>query len=142
VAERVEWWKRRCADGFPVMVATEPENERQILGFASFGEFRAWPGYRFTVEGTVHIRSDVRGRGVGGALLGEIVSHARAMGKHVMVAGVDAENTASLRFLERAGFERVAHFREVGFKFERFLDLVFLQYWLTPSARTMPEAES
>ncbi len=102
-----------------------------VAGFASFGDFRAWPGYRFTVEGTIHIQSDLRGQGVGTALLQELVKRAREMGKHTMIAGVDAENTASLRFLERFGFQQVAHFREVGFKFDRFLDLIFLQYWLS-----------
>jgi L-amino acid N-acyltransferase len=125
--DRVAWWKSRCAQGFPVLVAIENSS---VVGFASFGEFRAWPGYRFTVEGTVHIHHSVRGRGVGTALLEELVRLARAMGKHTMIAGVDAENEASLRFLQRFGFERVAHFREVGYKFNRFLDLVFLQYWL------------
>ena len=127
--ERVAWWKGRCEQGFPVLVAKEGGS---VAGFGSFGEFRAWPGYRFTVEGTVHIRSSARGRGVGTALLEELVRLARVMGKHTMIAGVDAENEASLRFLRRFGFEQVAHFREVGYKFDRFLDLIFLQYWLTP----------
>jgi L-amino acid N-acyltransferase YncA len=130
--ERIAWWKGRCAQGFPVLVA---EENGSVAGFASFGEFRAWPGYRFTVEGTVHIHSAARGRGVGTALLEELVRLAREMGKHTLIAGVDADNEASLRFLQRFGFERVAHFREVGYKFDRFLDLIFLQYWLTPSVK-------
>jgi L-amino acid N-acyltransferase len=69
---------------------------------------------------------------IGTELLTELIMRARAQGKHVMIAGVDSENTASLRFLERFGFERTAHLREVGYKFDRFLDLVFLQYWVTP----------
>ena len=133
--DRVAWWKGRCAQGFPVVVAEATGIGTPIAGFASFGEFRAWPGYRFTVEGTVHIHASARGQGVGTALLQGIVWRAREMGKHTMIAGVDAENAASLRFLGRFGFERVAHFREVGYKFDRFLDLVFLQYWLTPPAR-------
>jgi L-amino acid N-acyltransferase len=133
--DRVAWWKGRCAQGFPVVVATDAAAGVEIAGFASFGEFRAWPGYRFTVEGTVHIHASARGQGVGTALLEEIIKRAREMGKHSMIAGVDADNLASLRFLGGFGFERVAHFREVGYKFGRFLDLVFLQYWLTPPAR-------
>jgi L-amino acid N-acyltransferase YncA len=127
--ERVAWWRVRREQGFPVLVAREGGS---VAGFGSFGEFRAWPGYRFSVEGTVHIRSTARGRGVGTALLEELVRQAREMGKHTMIAGVDAENEASLRFLRRFGFEQVAHFREVGYKFDRFLDLIFLQYWLMP----------
>jgi L-amino acid N-acyltransferase YncA len=68
-------------------------------------------------------------------LLKTIIEHARELGKHTMIAGVDSENSASLRFLERFGFERAGRLREVGFKFDRFLDLVFLQYWITPSLR-------
>jgi len=110
--------------GYPVLVA---EDASGVTGFASFGDFRPRPGYRFSVEHSVYVRDDRRGHGVGGALMAALLARATAMGKHVMIAGVDAENTASLRFHERLGFERVAHFREVGFKFGRWLDLVFLQ---------------
>ncbi len=129
VEERISWWRSRTAQGFPVLVAADGA---RIAGFASFADFRAWPGYRFTVEGTVHIHSDSRGKGVGTGLLKSILERALALGKHVMIAGVDSENKASLHFLERFGFERAGHLREVGYKFDRFLDLVFLQYWITP----------
>jgi phosphinothricin acetyltransferase len=132
IEERLTGWRGRLDQGYPLLVAT---NEKQVEGFATFGDFRSWPGYRFTVEGTVHIHADARSRGVGTALLKEIVARARALGKHTMIAGVDSENAASLRFLERFGFERVAHLREVGFKFDRYLDLVLLQYWLSPPIR-------
>lgn len=125
--DRVGWWRARVAQGYPVLVAEDGEN---VLGFATFGDFRPWPGYRFTVEGTIHIAAGARRSGVGAALLDVLVERARTMGKHVMVAGVDASNVASLQFLERSGFERVGHLREVGYKFEQFLDLIFLQYTL------------
>ncbi|MGH9342754.1 MAG: GNAT family N-acetyltransferase [Terriglobia bacterium] len=131
-AERMDWWRARKEQGFPVLVATEGST---VLGFASFGDFRPWPGYRFTVEGTIHIHASARGQGVGTELLKELVSRAQAMGKHIMIGGVDAENATSLQFLEKFGFDRVAHLREVGYKFDRFLDLIFLQYWLTPRRR-------
>jgi len=130
--ERRAWWEGRVAQGYPVLVAAE---ESGVVGFASFGDFRAWPCYRFTVEHTVHVRADRRGHGVGGALMQVLLPIAAGLGKHVMIAGVDAENLPSLRFHERLGFTRVAHFREVGFKFERWLDLIFLQRWLTERAR-------
>jgi len=131
IEDRLAWWSARREKGYPVLVA---ETDEVVMGFASFGDFRAWPGYRFTVEGTIHIRAESRGQGVGSALLEELIRLAREMGKHTMIAGVDAENTASLRFLTRFGFEQVAHFREVGFKFDRFLDLIFLQYWLSTAS--------
>ena len=121
---RMAWWRGRVEAGFPVLVA---EDHSGIVGFGSFGDFRAPYAYRFTVEHSVHVRADSRGRGVGGTLVKELIQRATALGKHVMIAGVDAENSASLRFHERLGFERVAHFRQVGFKFNRWLDLVFLQ---------------
>jgi L-amino acid N-acyltransferase len=129
VEDRIAWWKVRAAQGYPVLVA---KDENGIAGFATFGDFRPWPGYRFTVEGTIHIDSLARRKGVGAALLEVLIVRAREAGKHVMVAGVDSENFASLRFLERSGFERVGHLREVGNKFGGFLDLVFLQYMLEP----------
>ena len=127
LADREAWWRGRVNQGYPVLVAADDDG---VLGFASFGDFRAWPGYRYTVEHTVHVRHDLRGRGVGTALMGPLIASAAALGKHVMIAGVDAGNAASLRFHERLGFVRVAQFREVGFKFGRWLDLVFLQRFL------------
>ena len=122
--DRLQWLTARQAAHQPVLVAVDGSD---VLGFASFGDFRPWPGYRYTVEHTVHIRAGQRGRGLGTMLMEPLFDRARSLGKHVMVAGVDAENVGSLRFHERLGFIRVAHFREVGFKFGRWLDLVFLQ---------------
>jgi phosphinothricin acetyltransferase len=136
--ERADWWVRRVEQGFPVIVAVE---ETSVLGYGSFGEFRPWPGYRFTVEGTVHIREDVRGHGIGKLLLTELLTRAQAMGKHVVVAGVDSENEASLRFLEREGFVHAGQLREVGYKFGRYLHLNFLQYWLTDPGSPPPAGD-
>jgi L-amino acid N-acyltransferase YncA len=92
-------------------------------------------GNRYTVEHTVHVRHDVRGQGVGSTLVEALFPRAIALGKHVMIGGIDAANEASIRFHERLGFERVAYFREVGHKFGRWLDLVFMQRFLdTPGA--------
>ena len=150
--DRTTWWRARLAQGYPVLVAvavatessesksslsetriSETTSSETVLGFASFGDFRPWPGYRFTVEGTIHIHAEARSQGVGTALLRQLVLRAQALGKHIMIAGVDADNPASIRFLTRFGFQPAGHLREVGFKFNRFLDLVFLQYWLSPA---------
>src|SRR5215216_4974858 len=122
--DRLQWFDARQAQGYPVLVATDGAG---ILGFASYGDFRTWPGYRFSVEHTVHIRADQRGRGVGTLLMRALIQRAIDQGKHVMIGGVDAGNEASLRFHQRLGFERVAHLRQVGIKFGRWLDLVFVQ---------------
>jgi phosphinothricin acetyltransferase len=131
--ERVAWWRARQASGYPVLVAVEDDGAADastVLGFASFGEFRAWPCYRHTVEHSVHVRADRRRRGVGRALVTALFPLAAQLDKHVMIAGVDADNPVSIALHESLGFERVARFREVGRKFGRWLDLVFLQRYL------------
>ncbi len=122
--ERHEWWRARVALGYPVLVARDATG---VLGVTTFGDFRAWPGYRFTVEHSVHVRAECRGRGMGTQLLQALLPRAAACNKHMMIAGVDAANAASIRFHERLGFTQAGHLREVGYKFDRWLDLVFLQ---------------
>ena len=122
--DRLEWFNARRAQSYPILVAADDSG---LLGFASYGDFRAWPGYRFSVEHTVHIRADQRGRGVGSALMRVLIQRAVEQGKHVMIGGVDADNDASLRFHERLGFVPAARLHQVGFKFNRWLDLVFVE---------------
>jgi len=127
VADRQAWWAARTGQGYPVLVADAGEG---AIGFATFGDFRAWPGYRFTVEHSVHVAAGRRGGGVGRTLVEALFPIAAALGKHVMIAGVDGDNAASIRFHERLGFEQAGRLRQVGFKFGRYLDLVFLQRFL------------
>ena len=122
--DRRSWWRTRVAQGYPVLVARDTAG---VCGFATFGDFRAWPGYRFTVEHTVHVRAEGRSRGTGTLLVQALLPRAAALGKHVMIAGVDAATEASIRFHERLGFAQSGRLREVGYKFNRWLDLVFLQ---------------
>jgi phosphinothricin acetyltransferase len=122
--DRRQWWRTRTAQGYPVLVASD---DAGVAGWSTFADFRAWPGYRFTVEHSVHVRADGRGRGIGTLLVQALLSRAAALGKHVMIGGVDAANAASIRFHERLGFQKSGHLREVGHKFDRWLDLVFLQ---------------
>lgn len=125
--DRRAWFAQRRAAGYPVLVA---EEDGEVLGLASFGEFRAWPGFRHTVEHSVHVRAGARGRGIGTALVAALFEPARALGKHVMIAGVDAANAGSIRMHERLGFARGAVLREVGRKFGRWLDLELMQKFL------------
>lgn len=124
---RVAWLTERRQSGYPVLVAAE---ETHILGYASFGPFRPWDGYRHTVEHSVYVDGASRRRGVGNALLGRLISHARAMKKHVMIAGIEATNEPSLLLHSRLGFIKVGHLQAVGRKFDRWLDLVFMQLTL------------
>jgi L-amino acid N-acyltransferase len=122
-----QWFETKQAQRLPVLVA---HDDATIIGFGSFGPFRPWPAYQFTAENSLYVDSAHRRKGAGTALLASLLSTARTAGYHVMVAGIDATNEASLALHRRAGFEPVAHFREVGWKFERWLDLVFMEKML------------
>ena len=119
-----QWFETKQAQRLPVFVAHDGAT---IVGFGSFGPFRPWPAYQFSVENSLYVDSAYRRKGAGTALLDALVSAAQAAGYHTMVAGIDATNEASLALHRKAGFQPVAHFREVGWKFERWLDLVFME---------------
>jgi L-amino acid N-acyltransferase YncA len=102
----------------------------EVVGVAAFGWFRdvvKWPGYRFTVENTVHVREDHWGSGVARGLMEALIDEARKCGKHTMVAAVDGANEASINFHKRLGFVEVARLPEIGAKFGRWQDLCLLQ---------------
>ncbi len=125
--QRIAWFERQQHDGFPVLVA---DDAGVIVGFTCYEHFRGegkWPGYRATAELSIHVRDSHWGRGVGRALIEALVERARDGGIHVLVAGVDAENEASIRFHERLGFVEVGRMPQTGQKFGRWLDLVLLQ---------------
>lgn len=125
--ERREWLTTKRGAGHPVLVG---EVAAEVVGWTSFGEFRdtkRWPGYRLTVEHTIHVREDHWGGGIGRQLIHALVERATGLGFHVMVAAVDGENESSLRFHRSVGFTEVARMPQVGTKFGRWLDLVLLQ---------------
>ncbi|WP_215779478.1 MULTISPECIES: GNAT family N-acetyltransferase [unclassified Paludibacterium] len=124
LAERRDWFSARRQAGYPVLVA---EQDHEIVGYASFGDFRSYPGYRFTVEHSVHLAPAARGQGIGRQLVEALIPLAQSLGKHVMVGAIDAANEGSIRFHQRLGFAEVARMPEVGFKFGRWLDLVLMQ---------------
>ena len=122
-----QWFETKQAQRLPVFVAHDGAT---IVGFGSFGPFRPWPAYQFTVENSLYVDSAYRRKGAGTALLASLLTAAQTAGYHAMVAGIDATNEASLALHRKAGFQPVAHFREVGWKFERWLDLVFMERML------------
>ena len=129
--ERRAWLRGRRERGYPVLVAVGADG--RVLGFGSYGEFRPREGYRHTVEHSLYVDAAARGRGIGSALLSALLERAAAEGRHAVVAGIDGENHGSIRLHERFGFEHVGRLREVGRKFDRWLDLVFMQRLLRAS---------
>jgi phosphinothricin acetyltransferase len=138
-AERLVWLHEHRRKGDAVLVA---DAGGQVEGVASYGDFRdagKWPGYRFTVENTVHVRERSWGKGIGRLLMTALTKRAVAAGKHVMVAGIDAENIASIEFHACLGFAEVARLPTIGWKLDRWLTLVLMQRRLVEL--TTPPAE-
>lgn len=121
---RKEWYAVKQKDNYPVFVAEEGS---RLVGFSSFGPFRAWAAYKYTVENSIYIASSERGKGIGRLLLAPLIDAARERGLHAIVAGIDASNEASIKLHKAFGFEQVGHFKEVGYKFDKWLDLAFLE---------------
>ena len=117
----------RRAKTYPFLVLRQ---NGVLLGYASFGDFRPHDGYFKTVEHSVYVHPDHHRRGVASRLIGPLIDGARRLGKHVMIGGIDATNSASLDFHKRHGFVETGRLPQVGFKFGRYLDLVFMQLTL------------
>lgn len=129
---RLAWFRSIRELDLPVLVAVKGG---RIVGFSSLSPFRKWGAYKYSVENSVYVAADRRGAGLGRQLLLPLIDAAQARQLHTILAGIDATNEASIRLHEKCGFREVAHFRQVGFKFGRWLDLKFLQLLLeTPQA--------
>lgn len=124
---RRAWYESKVRDGYPLFVA---EDAGRVVGLSTYGPFRAWPAYKYTVENSVYVAADQRGKGIARLLMQPLIDSARAHGYHAIIASIDATNEASLRLHRSFGFGEVAHFHEVGYKFGRWLDLKFLELLL------------
>jgi phosphinothricin acetyltransferase len=122
--ERQAWFNGRRGQGLPVLVA---ELDGEVVGFSSFGEWRSRWGYRYTVEHSVHVRADCRGRGFGRALIEALFPRAAALKMHMMIAHIDSGAAASLRLHEKLGFTTIGTFREVARLHDGWLTLVAMQ---------------
>jgi len=121
---RMQWFKTKQEQGFPVLVA---EENNEIIGFSSIGPFRAWAAYKYTVEDAVYVKANQQGKGIGKLLIQPLINASKELGLHTIVAGIDADNEISLKLHRYFGFEEVAHFKQVGWKFDKWLDLKFMQ---------------
>lgn len=131
LANRQAWFEARAQQGYPILVTVD---ETGVLGYASFGDWRPFEGFRHTVEHSVYIRGDQRGKGLGPILMAALIERARACDKHVMVAAIESGNAASIRLHQRLGFAITGQMAQVGVKFGRWLDLTFMQLNLDENA--------
>jgi phosphinothricin acetyltransferase len=126
------WFDVKAKGNYPVIGAVDDSG--RLLGFATYGVFRERPGYKYTVEHSVYVDRDCRRRGIGRALLTALIERAKAQNYHTIIGGIDADNAVSIELHKKLGFTFCAEFREVGFKFGRWLNVVFYQLILeTPS---------
>ncbi|MBA2250153.1 MAG: N-acetyltransferase [Chitinophagaceae bacterium] len=121
---RKEWYTTKQQEGYPVFVA---EENSELLGYSTLGPFRNWQAYKYSVENSVYVDAAHRGKGIGKLLLQPLITAAGELQKHTIIAGIDASNDVSTRLHESFGFKEVAFFKQVGYKFGRWLDLKFLQ---------------
>lgn len=122
---RTQWFEERQRDKYPIFVAIDDAG--RVVGWSALNPYHARMGYRFTSENSVYVAADARGKGNGKLLLAPLIEGAKARGLHAIIAVIDATNEASIRLHVAFGFEKVGYFREVGFKFERWLDVVYME---------------
>lgn len=129
----VTWFEAKRKGGFPVLGIEDADG--RLLAFGSYGTFRAWPAYKYSVEHSVYVHKDHRGKGLGPAIMRAVIDAARQNGVHAMIGGIDASNAGSIALHQRLGFKHVGTLPEVGFKFGRWLDLAFYQLLLDTPAQ-------
>jgi len=113
--------------GLPWLVA---EVDGQVAGYAYATKWRVRPAYRFAVESSVYLAQDSAGKGLGAALYAQLIARLRAGGTHVVIGGIAMPNSASVALHEKMGYTKVAHFAEVGRKFDRWIDVGYWQLTL------------
>jgi L-amino acid N-acyltransferase len=127
------WFLAKRKDGFPI-VGVEAENG-ELMGFASYGAFRAWPAFKYSVEHSVYIATSHRGKDLSEALMRALIERARQAQVHILVGGIDAANSGSIAMHRKLGFYHAGTIKEAGFKLGRWLDLAFYQLILDTQAQ-------
>ena len=119
--------EEKIKKGFPVIIA---EKEDVCIGFGLYSEFRFRQAYQFTVEHSVYVSNEFNGHGVGKLLIENLILIAKKQKIHTIIGVIDSENTSSIDFHKKFGFEVVGTIKESGFKFDRWLHSVFMQKML------------
>lgn len=128
----VGWFKAKETGRYPVIGAVGDSGD--LLGFASYGTFRAWPAYKYSIEHSVYVHKAHRGKGIGLALMRQLIAAAKEQQYHCMVGGIDIANAGSIAMHEKLGFKHAGTIEHAGFKFGRWLDLGFWQLLLETPA--------
>jgi L-amino acid N-acyltransferase len=119
------WFDDKDAGDFPVIGFVDERD--QLLAFGSYGTFRAWPAYKYTVEHSLYVKRSSRRRGLGTSMLLELVEHAEKQGYHNLIGGIATDNEISIKTHLKCGFEHCGTIRQCGYKFEKWIDLGFYQ---------------
>lgn len=122
--DMLNWFELKANQGFPIWVA---EIDCKIAGYASYGPFRQWDGYKFSVEHSIYTHNNFRRLGVGKALIERLIESAKSQNLKTMIGCIDAENINSIHFHQRFGFKILGTFKNIGYKFDKWLDCVFVQ---------------
>ena len=121
------WFSKKQADNLPIIVY---ELEGVSVGYGTYGVFRAWEAYKFSLEHSIYVHVDHQGKGIGKTLLTALIEAAKKGGYHTMIGGIDAANQKSCEFHAQFGFVEAGRIKDAGYKFDRWLDLVFMQLML------------
>jgi len=124
---RTAWYEAHMQQRMPIFVA---EDGGAIVGWSALHPYHPRIGYRYTVENSVYVAAERRGQGIGRTLLAPLIARARELGIHALIAAIDADNATSIRLHARFGFVQVGQLKEVGYKFDRWLDVIFMQLLL------------
>lgn len=126
--EKKQWYEKKKQDVYPLLVFEESD---RVVGFATFGPFREWPAYKYTIEHSIYVHKDYRNHGIATKLMKEIIKIANEREYATVVAGIDAANEVSIKMHEKIGFKYSGTVTKAGFKFGKWLDLAFYQLNLT-----------
>jgi len=124
IEKQIEWFENQMIQQYPVIVAKQDD---QVLGFASYSQYRPKVGYRFSMEHSIYLHPAFGQKGIGTLLMTSLISIAKEKNIHILIGGIDASNLGSIQFHEKFGFQIVGRMNEVGFKFNRWLDLIWMQ---------------